>query len=287
MRVLLDVLARVAVVGTALARFLLRHALSFLVVLALLAFNVAALTVPAVFRAASAVVEAVRPGATVAGRHEAEVEGERRRTAVAREEAIEATAGLRRVEVERDRALAARREAEEAAARLGRRLDAANDARARLMDSHRAAMEAVDDERRRVASRIDEVSARVLRRAARGAVRAPSVLLASSIPLAGRGIDLAGTVLDLQDACAMATDLAGLREDADLSVLGEAVQVCGAVDLLPSLDDLASPPSQDDCTRLIRDVGLAPEVCAPPQGPSMADPAGALPPPPPAPYQAD
>jgi hypothetical protein len=45
------------------------------------------------------------------------------------------------------------------------------------------------------------------------------VLLVSLIPVAGRGIDLADTVLYLQNARAMATDLAGQREDADLDVL--------------------------------------------------------------------
>lgn len=246
MRAILNILSHMVALALKMVRALLRYTLPLLVVLALFAFNVAALTVPAVFRAVSGLVEAVTPDVTVARRHEAELAGERRRVARAQSEVAEVGARLHAAEAELTRIRVAEREARDAVERL-------------------------HQERRRLVSRVDGVSARVLRRAASSAARAPAALLASSMPLVGRGIDLTFTLYDLQDACAMVQDLADLRQTAELGLLDEVGRVCGVLDLLPSLNDLNSPPSQLACTDLLEDAGMPSEACAAPQGPVLTD----------------
>lgn len=247
----------------------LRVVLSVLLIVGLLALNVATLLVPAVYDALRTTVASV---ATALG---ADPDG--RRTAAADAEADWGrTGGDADADLDPERrrlAAEADLEAERARVRaLSADLDSERSAR-RLVEADLDVLRRQGDE---AVDAIDGLSSRILRRASRSAARAPGVLIGSAVPFAGTAVDLAGTVLDLTDACAMARDMSDLRAEMGLAETAEAGPICAAVGNLPSLDDLMNPPEEVPCATVVAQLAseglpLDPGSCTPPTRPGPTE----------------
>lgn len=242
---------------------LLRSALAAVVILALVALNVATILSPAVFAALGAAVAAasnllpdsVRPLPASPDTVSVETDAEGTASIEADDAYSQSQADLE-AERAKSRALAADLEAE----RIRTTTLTADLEEARLQITTLSTdLDALHRQRDEAVEAIDHLSSRILNRAARGAVRAPGVLVGSALPFAGTAVDLAGTALDLSDACEMAHDMTALRNEMGLTEPEDVGPICAAVDSLPTLDSLLDPPQVVPCSVVVedlRDTGL-------------------------------